>query len=306
MAIFLGFTIACISWSINSQSSIVFLLLPVLIIPFIIGLLDDLINLQPAAKLLAQTITGSLVFFAMDIRVVSLYGLGGTEAFPTLLSYALTLLTVVIITNSLNLIDGIDGLAATFSSVAFLFFGSWFFFVGHYPLSVICFSMAGGILAFLFQNWEPSKIFMGDTGSLVIGTALSVVTITFLNENYSLEQGHPLKFSSSIMTAVCALIIPLTDTARIIIVRLYKRLSPFDPDKRHIHHSLVRLGMSHRRAVFILTLVHVTMIGVAVAFRQNNQWLLLTVVLTISISLCLLLDHFISRMVQKDKAETTG
>lgn len=290
----------CICWSINPKSSIVFLSLPVLIIPFIIGLVDDLIHLRALAKLVGQLATASLIFFFLDIRVTSLYGLLGNDVLPMPLSYLLTVITVILITNSLNLIDGIDGLAATFSFVACLFFGSWFYFSDQYPLALLCFSLAGGILAFLFQNWEPSNIFMGDTGSLVIGTVLSVVTIAFLNQNQAMQQDHPLKFNSSIATAICALIIPLTDTTRIVIVRLSKGISPLQADKRHIHHTLVRLGLSHRRAVMILTLAHAVMIGIAVILREANQWLLLGAIVSLATTLCLILDWVMLKTVQKE------
>ena len=300
VAIFFGFTIGCLCWSIDPKSSMVIVLLPVLIIPFIIGLLDDLINLKPAAKLIAQALTASLIFFFLDIRLVSFYGLFGDDPVSQPVSYVLTLFTVILITNSLNLIDGIDGLAATFSFVACLFFGTWFYFAGLYPFALLCLSLAGGILAFLFQNWEPSNIFMGDTGSLVIGTMLSVLTIVFINENHLLTQGHPLKFDSSIVTAICVLIIPLADTTRIIIIRLFKGLPLFTPDKRHIHHALIRLGFNHRRAVYVLTLLHVFMIGIAIVFRMWYDWLLLGMVIAITAALCVFLDRMVRKSGQKE------
>ena len=300
VAIFFGFTIGCLCWSMNPKSSMVILLLPVLIIPFIIGLLDDLIHLRPAAKLIAQAITASLIFFFLDIRLTSFYGLFGLGLVTEPVSYVLTLMTVILVTNSLNLIDGIDGLAATFSSLACLFFGSWFYFAGSYAFALLCFSLAGGILAFLFQNWEPSNIFMGDTGSLVIGTMLSILTIVFINQNHALANDHPVKFASSIGTAICVLIVPLADTVRVVLIRVSRGLSPFTADKRHIHHALVRLGLSHRRAVYVLTLCHVCMIGVAIIFRQTQEWVLLAVVIIITTSLCVFLGRVMSRTVRKE------
>lgn len=295
VAIYFGFTIGCLCWSIDPKSSTVILLLPVLTIPFVTGLLDDLIHLKPAAKLIAQAITGSLIFFFLDIRLVSFYGLFGDEPVAEPVNYLLTLFIVILITNSLNLIDGIDGLAATFSFVACLFLGSWFYFVGLEPFALLCLSLAGGILAFLFQNWEPSNIFMGDTGSLVIGTNLSVIVIQFMNMNFALAPDHPFKFNSSVVIAICVMIIPLTDITRITIIRLYRRTSPFKADKRHIHHALVGLGFTHRRTVYILTLIHISMIGIAVAFRNTPEWILFLTVVTIAISLCLWLDRLISQ-----------
>jgi UDP-N-acetylmuramyl pentapeptide phosphotransferase/UDP-N-acetylglucosamine-1-phosphate transferase len=211
-------------------------------------------TLKPIAKITAQTITASLIFFTLNIRVTSLYELSGGEHFSGLFSFLATLLTVIVITNSLNLIDGIDGLAGVLSLISILVFGTWFFFTENYPFAMVCFGLGGGILAFLFQNWEPSKIFMGDTGSLVIGTLLSIVTIQFMNDNFELPSQNEAKFSSSIGSAIAIIIIPLVDTARIIIIRFSKKLSPFKADKRHIHHALVRIGLSHRQVVYILAL----------------------------------------------------
>lgn len=299
VAIFLGLTIGCLCWNLYPASTTLFLLIPILIIPFIIGLLDDLIHLKPAAKLIAQALTASLIFFLPDIRLTSFYGLIDIS-FPLAISYMATLITVVIITNSLNLIDGIDGLAATFSFIACMFFGSWFFFAAEYPSAILCFALAGAILAFLFQNWEPSKIFMGDTGSLVIGTILAVVAIRFINQNYLLEPGHPLKFNSSTGTAICALIIPLVDTTRVILIRLYHRVSLFTPDKRHIHHALVRLGLSHRQSVYILALVHIGFVGLASLLRNTSEWILIIAVISIATVLCVILDQLILRTVKKE------
>jgi UDP-N-acetylmuramyl pentapeptide phosphotransferase/UDP-N-acetylglucosamine-1-phosphate transferase len=293
VAIFFGFTIGCICWADPKQWPEVFLLLPVLIIPFIIGLLDDLIHLKPAAKLIAQSITATLIFFMIDIRLTSFYGLIGDIDFSLPVSYLITLITVILITNSLNLIDGIDGLAAVFSFIATLFFGSWFFFTGDYQNAVLCFALAGGILAFFFQNWEPSKIFMGDTGSLVIGTLLAVFMIQFMNSNHALDDSHTLKFNSSIGTAVCVMIIPLIDTSRIVIIRLYKRISLFTADKRHIHHSLVRLNLSHKQTVYVLALVHVFFLALAVLFRNTGDEYLLPLIFLFSVILCLILEKLL-------------
>jgi UDP-GlcNAc:undecaprenyl-phosphate GlcNAc-1-phosphate transferase len=293
VAIFFGFAIAAAGWSIHQRPSVIFSFLSILLIPFIIGVLDDLISLKPGPKLIAQLVTGSLVFFVLNIRVTSDYGLFGEIDLSLALSYVLTLLTVALITNSLNLIDGIDGLAATLSFLACIFFGSWFLFTHNYQFSILCLALAGGTLAFLFQNWEPSKIFMGDTGSLLIGTLLSIFTIQFLNDNHALPTDHALKFTSSVGAAVTVVIIPLIDTSRIIIIRLSKKISPFVADKRHIHHALVKLDFSHRQVVYILALTHICFIGLAVVLRKANEWYLLTLVIGIATTLCIVLDRIV-------------
>lgn len=243
----------------------------------------------------AQWITASLLFFILDIRLTSFYGLFGDDQFPVLVSYLVTVFTVTIITNSLNLIDGVDGLAGTFSLVACFVFGGWFLFTGDYPYALFCLALAGAVLAFLFQNWEPSNIFMGDTGSMVIGSLLSMVVIRFINENHELSADHPLKFNASIGTAICVIIIPLVDTVRIITIRLSNGISPLKADQRHIHHSLIRLGYTHRRVVYVLTMVHIGMIAMAILLRNSDDLILLSLIVVISTAFCLWLRRALVR-----------
>jgi UDP-GlcNAc:undecaprenyl-phosphate/decaprenyl-phosphate GlcNAc-1-phosphate transferase len=286
-------------WTDYSGSGRVLFLLSVLIIPFTIGLLDDLVHLKPVAKLITQLLTASLLFFFLDLRLTSFYNLFGPDVLPQGVSYAATLITVVIITNSLNLIDGIDGLAAVFSLTGCLIFGTWFFVISNNEYALLCFAISGAILAFLFQNWEPSKIFMGDTGSLVIGTVLSILTIQFINDNHRLDEGHPFKFQSSVGTAICIIIIPLVDTFRIIIIRLRKGFSPFVADKRHIHHGLVRLNLSHRQAVSVLTLAHILFITLALIMRKSQDWLLIGTIAIIAAVLCVILEKALGDLYSK-------
>jgi UDP-N-acetylmuramyl pentapeptide phosphotransferase/UDP-N-acetylglucosamine-1-phosphate transferase len=207
-------------------------------------------------------------------------------------SYFLTIFTIIIISNSFNLIDGIDGLAGTFATLALLCFAAWFYLVGDMNYCILCFSLIGAIIAFLIFNWEPSKIFMGDTGALLIGMMLSIVTIRFINGNYLLDSTSPFKFTSSILTAACIIIIPLIDTVRIIIIRLSKRISPLTPDKRHIHHTLVRIGMTHGRAVLLIASIHILFILAALLLMDFSDEILLTFVVVAAIVFNLILNYF--------------
>src|SRR4029079_2258857 len=109
---------------------------------------------------------------------------------------------------SFNLIDGLDGLAGTLAIVALLAFGVWFFLIGDEVFSIFSFAMLGAILAFLIFNWEPSEVFMGDTGALVIGMMLAILAIHFIDINYNLSPDTPFKFAGSVGTATCFIIIP--------------------------------------------------------------------------------------------------
>lgn len=124
--------------------------------------------------------------------------------------------------------------------------------------------------------------------------------IQFINQDFLLDPNSPLRFNAAVGAATCGMIIPLVDTTRIIIIRLYKKISPFTPDKRHIHHSLIRLGLSHRQTVYILTIVHISMIGIAVLLRKAGDWLVLGTVVFATVLLSLILERLLSKARKKE------
>jgi UDP-GlcNAc:undecaprenyl-phosphate GlcNAc-1-phosphate transferase len=271
VAIFFGFFTATLIWQDLNWPELK-IVLGMLFIVFLLGLCDDLVHIKPIVKIAGQAVAAGLAFFLLNIKVASLYGFISDVSFHPLISFGITLFAIIIITNSFNLIDGIDGLAGTFSAVCLVTFGSWFYVIGDTYYAILCFCLLGSVIGFLIFNWEPSKIFMGDTGALLIGMMLSVLAIRFMDVNFRLPEESPFKFSSSIFTAICVLIIPMLDTSRIIIIRLSKGISPLKADKRHIHHSLVKLGLSHQRSVFILTATHIIVVASALALRKFSDW----------------------------------
>lgn len=293
IAIFCGFFIASLIWiEIPYWKEIKFILVSLFVI-FFIGVRDDLVPLPPALKLIGQIMAAALLIFLFDLRLRSFYGLFGIYELPEVVSYTLTIFTIIIITNSFNLIDGLDGLAGTLAMVALLAFGIWFYLINDAVFSIFSFSMLGAILAFLIFNWEPSEVFMGDTGALVIGMMLAILAIHFIDLNYNLPVGAPFKFTASVGTATCFIIIPLVDTCRIIILRLSQKKSPFKPDKSHIHHAIMRLGMSHAQTTIILAVTQLVYIGMALLFIKTTDRYLLSAVVGLSILLSIILDRLI-------------
>lgn len=292
VAIFLGFTLSLIIWMNFYKDRRPFVVLSVLIIPFILGLLDDLTHVRPQVKLVGQSIAAVLIFFFLQVQIQSGYEILDS-GLPFLISFLLTTAFIIIFTNSYNLIDGIDGLAGSVSLVAFIFFGIWFNGTDNFMFELVCFLLMGATAAFLIKNWEPSKIFMGDTGSLVLGTSLAIIAIEFMNMNSQLEAGHLLKFNASVGTVLALLIVPITDTVRIIIIRIAKRQSIFKPDKQHIHHGLVRLGLSHSKATVLLVVIQAFFVGLALLFAKAHPLLLFGVVIFLATTLCAILDRLL-------------
>ena len=295
IAIFCGFFISSLIWIDLSRWTEIKWILVALFVIFFIGVRDDLVPLRAIFKLVGQILAATLLIVFFDLRIDSLYGVFGINDLADWLSYAITIFTIIIITNSFNLIDGLDGLAGTIAIIALACFGTWFYLIGDTTFAVLAYTMLGAILAFLIFNWEPSEVFMGDTGALVIGMLLAILAIHFTNTNFALPVDAPYKFLSSIGTAACFIIIPLVDTSRIILLRLFKGKSPFKPDKSHIHHAIMRLGKTHSQTTLILAGTHCFFIGMAILFHNLSERYILLAVIGLSITLSITLDRLILR-----------
>jgi UDP-GlcNAc:undecaprenyl-phosphate/decaprenyl-phosphate GlcNAc-1-phosphate transferase len=293
IAIFIGFFISSLIWIDFSYWGQIKFILVALFVIFFIGVRDDLVPLRALVKLTGQLMAVFLLIALFDLRLRSLYGLFGVHDLPLIVSYALTVFTIIAITNSFNLIDGLDGLAGTIASIALFAFGTWFFLVGDHIFAIFAFTMLGAIFAFLIFNWEPSEVFMGDTGALVIGMMLAILTIHFIDTNYNLPDTEPYKFTASIGTAAAFIMIPLVDTSRIIILRLWKGQSPFTPDKSHIHHAIMRLGKSHSQTTTILGITQLAFVILAVSLKEFREMVTLSTVIVVAIGLSIFLDRLI-------------
>jgi UDP-GlcNAc:undecaprenyl-phosphate/decaprenyl-phosphate GlcNAc-1-phosphate transferase len=304
IAIFCGFFIASFIWiNLHHWAAIKFIMVALFSI-FIIGVRDDLIPLRWSFKLIGQVLAASLLIFLLDLRITSFYGLFGIYELHPLVSYVITYFTIIVVTNSFNLIDGLDGLAGTIAIISLMAFGVWFYLIGDPIFSVLAFAMLGAILAFLIFNWEPSEIFMGDTGALVIGMTLAIMAIKFLETNDTLASGT-YQFIGPIGTVICVIIIPLVDTLRIFILRISKRQSPFKPDKSHIHHALMRLGLTHSQTTLLLGGVQVLIITLAVVFHEYSERYILSGVILLSYGCSIVLDRLIlKRLSAKDTVES--
>ena len=291
LSIFLGAIVTLLmSFSLQDWINLKYFFLS-LSLMFIIGLRDDILALNPKQKLVSQFLPVCVLVVLGKTLLQSTYGLGGQFIFPEPVSIGLTIFVLIILTNAYNLIDGLDGLAGAIGFICLLFFGFWFYQIGDTSLSIISFLFSGSLLAFLFFNWQPSRIFMGDTGALMIGFLLSYLTIHFINQNAALPLDHLARFESSVSTAVCIMIIPIFDTLRVIILRLRKGQSPFRADRNHIHHQFLNLGYSHAKAVLIIGTINIFFILLAWLLKTQGDWLILSLV----IAICLLINYILRR-----------
>lgn len=228
-------------------------ILPGVTLMFFLGLKDDLVSLSPRVKFSGQIIACLFVLYHYKFEIESFHGFFGIFDMPLWVSVPLALLIMLTIINAYNLVDGIDGLAASISTVAFCCFAVVFFLVGRNFLALTAVTMIGTLSGFLFFNLsEKRKIFMGDTGSLVIGFLIAVLSIRLLALDKGLSE---LPFNAKYIPIVMGTIIlvPLYDTLRVFTIRIINGRSPLSPDRNHIHHILLdKLGWSHRRTAFAI------------------------------------------------------
>jgi len=304
LPIFLGFILTISIWIPLFYIAEFKFLIAAMILIFVLGMRDDLTVLRARQKLTGQLLVASFLYFFCDVQLTSLYGLLGIYDIPQWASFIVTTFTIIVIINSYNLIDGIDGLAGLIGLTVISFFGIWFFGTGSPHLSYLCFSMAGGIAAFLLFNWAPSKIFMGDTGSSLIGTFIAVCTIYFINRNFLLEPSI-FKFNAYIGTAVGLLIIPIMDTIRIFTKRILNGKSPLLPDKNHVHHMLLDMGYKHNKATLILFGINILFITLIIFLKDYSDSLVLTLELACAFIFGTIIELLHTRYMKNNNVDDT-
>src|SRR6201995_94892 len=233
---------------------------------FFLGLKDDILVISPVKKFIGQVLAAFIIIYYGNIQIRSMHGFFGVYELPEMFSLLLTYFAVIVVINSFNLIDGVDGLAGSLGLLSSVIFGVYFLYVGMAPYAVLAFSLAGSLLAFLIFNFQPAKIFMGDTGSLLVGTINSILVIKFINVAGTADVDFPMAASPAIGFTI--LMIPLLDTLRVFGIRILHRRSPFSPDPNHIHHLLLDRGCSHRTITFILLAINIAVAGLAFFGRE--------------------------------------
>jgi UDP-GlcNAc:undecaprenyl-phosphate GlcNAc-1-phosphate transferase len=221
------------------------------LILFFVGVKDDIVGTAPVKKLFAHIVVALILVLMGDVRITSLHGIFGVYDIPYWGSVFLSIFTYVVVVNSFNLIDGVDGLAAGVGFLSCCAFGTWFVFANEYPYAALAFSLAGALGGFLIFNFSPAKIFMGDSGSLVIGMFISVLAIKLIEYPTQDLNDFWIHVSKPVY-AVAALIYPLLDTFRVFMIRALKGHSPFQADRNHLHHKLIDCKYSHAKTVVII------------------------------------------------------
>lgn len=277
LAIFAGFMSALTMFG-EMGNGIQYLIAGCLLL-FFVGIKDDIVSVSVFKKFFVQILAAGIVMFMADIRITNFHGLFGIYTLEIGVSYAFTFLVIVGITNAINLIDGMDGLAGSILFLVAAIFGLYFYNIDA-AYAFVALSLAGGILGFLRYNIYKATIFMGDTGSLVGGFIVAVLAVKFIELGAS---------DTAPALAVAILFIPIFDTLKVFAIRIFKGRSPFSPDKNHIHHQLLALGFSQPAALTTIVLLNLSMILFVIYFEAwgINMLIFITALFALLVSLSL-------------------
>jgi UDP-GlcNAc:undecaprenyl-phosphate/decaprenyl-phosphate GlcNAc-1-phosphate transferase len=195
-----------------------------------------------------------------DIHISNFQGIFGIHHIPYPLSVGVTLLFIITTVNAYNFIDGIDGLASGLGIMTSAIFGTWFFLAGDIPYAVMSFALTGSLTGFFYYNvfGKENKLFMGDTGSLIIGLISAVIAIRFFETN--INHSIPYAIFNAPAVAFAILLVPLFDLARVFLLRLFQKKSPFMADNNHIHHWFLRLLPNHLRVTLLIITINLLII----------------------------------------------
>ncbi len=298
--IFIGIIFTTLLLTPHNQWEELQFILSAMVIVFLVGVKDDIEGLSPRHKLIGLVVAISILVSRGEVQLHSMYGLFGLEGdFPKWLCLLISAFTLLVITNSFNLIDGINGLSGVIGTIASLTFGTYFFMVDEFYLGVLSMTTAGSLIAFLRFNVTPARTFMGDTGALVVGLLLGVMAVKFIAIGATQDPPAKYAFFNPIAVAVSILIIPLFDTIRVFTTRIIRGGSPFNPDRRHIHHLLIDSGMDHMQATTALGLANMFFIsGVFVLDEIMN----LHSLIALQLGVALLATFFLHRNVRRVNA----
>jgi UDP-N-acetylmuramyl pentapeptide phosphotransferase/UDP-N-acetylglucosamine-1-phosphate transferase len=235
-----------------------------ILLVFLIGLKDDLVSLRWKKKLIIEILAASIVVLLGDVRIQTFHGLFGIWEISYVFSICFSIFVIVAIMNCFNLIDGIDGLASGLGIAISAIFGFWLYSLGFLNFAVLAFVLTGGLMSFYVYNvfGKKNKIFMGDTGSLLLGFILAVLAIKVMC--CEVPQADILYLKSLPTVVMGLMIIPILDTLRVFFNRIGHGKSPFTADRTHLHHIFLNLGNSHFKASSIIILINLSLFCIAI------------------------------------------
>lgn len=297
VGMFIGFFLADLLFISNIHFPEFQFFMAAAIVIFFLGLKDDILVITPTKKFIGQVCAAAIIIHLGGLRIDSMHGVFGITALPEAVSLALSYTTVILVINAYNLIDGIDGLAGTLGLISMAAFGFYFYYAGYSAYAMLAFSMAGSLLAFLIFNHPPAKIFMGDSGSLMLGLFNAILALKFLS--VADMPGTAIRMESAVPFVLAVMSVPLIDTIRVFSIRIFQGRSPFSPDRNHVHHLLLHKGLSHAYVTLCCVLVNLLLISLAYFGRMLESTIMLCTLGMVVLSLLSILIYYPKPFVKR-------
>lgn len=246
LSVFFGIIVALVFCQIFFGSSSLFTFLGIMAIMLFVGTTDDILTLSPYLRLAIEIIVVLLFIYGTGWSINDFHGLWGINEIPRYVAVPLTVFACVGIINAINMIDGVDGLMSGYSIVVSIILAAFFFKAADMDLSAMAMIAAGALIPFFMFNvvGQKSKMYLGDGGSLMIGTMLALFVVSILKHKSLCSMSVDDSFGLVPFT-LAILSVPVFDTLRVMSIRIRDRRSPFSPDKNHLHHMFISLGFSH-------------------------------------------------------------
>jgi UDP-N-acetylmuramyl pentapeptide phosphotransferase/UDP-N-acetylglucosamine-1-phosphate transferase len=293
IGIFGGLLFSVIMWTpFNVFGDLQYVLCSLVII-FLIGAKDDILPMSPNKKILGEIFAAVILVFKANVKITSLYGIFNIYDLHPVASALFSIFSILVIINAFNLIDGINGLSGSIGTLIAVTFGTWFFLVQRIELSLVAFALAGSLIAFLKYNYTPAKIFMGDTGALIVGLVCAVLSIKFIEFHKEAPESI-YAFHAAPAVAIGIMIFPLYDTLRVFVLRVANKKSPFYPDRKHIHHMLIDLGLTHMQATLILVTINALFIVFSFIFQDIGSFNLIMILLGMALTGSIILKQLLN------------
>lgn len=287
IAVFFGIVIGLCSSQAMFNSASTFMLISAMLIMLYVGTIDDIIDLSPGIRFLIEIIVIAWLMYASGSSISCFWGLWGINAIPEWLSYALTIFAAVGIINAINLIDGVNGLSSGYCFMSSVLFAIYFYISGNQIMTTLALSAAGAIIPFFLHNvfGQSTKMFIGDGGTLVIGTMMAMFVMNILERQ---ADCHALvaKGVGLIPFSLAVMSIPVFDTLRVMSTRILNKKSPFNPDKTHLHHLFIDLGFSHIGTTISILSMNFLIVAAWFASYKLGMSIDIQLYIVVALSLC--------------------
>ncbi len=273
------------------------------VILFFTGIYDDIMNMRPSKKLAAQLVASFIAIYFIDNKLESQHGLFDIEVIPFWPGIIVATLCCTFFINVFNFVDGIDGLAAVLAILYLGILGLMFAATFHFALAGISFSLMGATFGLLCYNISPAKIYMGDTGSMVLGFTIFILSLLFIciitNPGFGLLRNYFYGIQEADIMLAAMLYLPVFDAIRVFILRASRGISPLKADRTHLHYYLLDAGFTHTRSVTIIVGINILLMAAAFLLQDMSPYIVLLTITVISLAALYIIYRLRSKHMKK-------